>query len=167
MRTQKVLIVEDDPAALRDHAAVLAGEGYRVIEASTCADALRVARAETPDLILLDASLPDGEGVGVCRKIKAHEGLGGAFVVMLSGMDTTAEPFGIARATPTGRKVRALFGRRFRGEAAFGHVGQPREWDVLWGQSHASLPRRRLAVGARSNQQCARGREKYMKSLEA
>ncbi|HEX7314420.1 MAG TPA: response regulator [Pyrinomonadaceae bacterium] len=91
MRTQKVLVVEDDPASLRDHAAMLAGEGYEVIEASTCADAMRLARAESPDLILLDATLPDGEGVGVCQKIKAHEGLRDTFVVMLSGMDTTAE----------------------------------------------------------------------------
>ena len=45
MRGQKVLIAEDDPALLRDHAATLAGEGYQVIEASTCADALRLARA--------------------------------------------------------------------------------------------------------------------------
>ncbi|HZB44297.1 MAG TPA: response regulator, partial [Pyrinomonadaceae bacterium] len=91
MRTQKVLVVEDDPALLRDHAAMLAGEGYQVLEASTCADALRLARAESPDLILLDAALPDGDGVGVCRQIKAHEGLRGTFVVMLSGMNTTAE----------------------------------------------------------------------------
>ena len=91
MRKQKVLVVEDDPASLHDHAAMLAGEGYQVIEASTCADAMRLAHAEGPDLILLDATLPDGEGVGVCQKIKAHEGLRGTFVVMLSGMNTTAE----------------------------------------------------------------------------
>ena len=91
MRKQKVLVVEDDPASLHDHAAMLAGEGYQVIEASTCADAMRLAHAESPDLILLDATLPDGEGVGVCQQIKAHEGLRGTFVVMLSGQDTTAE----------------------------------------------------------------------------
>jgi signal transduction histidine kinase len=91
MRTQKVLLVEADPAQLRDHAAVLAGEGYQVIEASTCADGLRLAHAEGPDLVLLDSTLPDGEGVGVCRKIKSHEGLRGTFVVMLSGQHTTAE----------------------------------------------------------------------------
>ena len=91
MRTQKVLVVEDDEGLRHSHAAMLAGEGYQVIEASTCDDALRLARAESPDLILLDATLPDGEGVGVCQKIKAHEGLRGTFVVMLSGMNTTAE----------------------------------------------------------------------------
>ncbi|MFL6256831.1 MAG: response regulator [Pyrinomonadaceae bacterium] len=91
MKTQKVLVVEDDPAQLRDHTSMLAGEGYQVLEASTCADALRLAHTESPDLILLDAALPDGEGVGVCRKIKSHEGLRATFVVMLSGQNTTAE----------------------------------------------------------------------------
>jgi signal transduction histidine kinase len=91
MRKQKVLVVEDDPALLRDHAGMLAGEGYEVLEASTCADALRVARAESPDLVLIDAALPDGDSVGVCQKLKAHEGLRDTFVVMLSGQNTTAE----------------------------------------------------------------------------
>ena len=91
MKRQKVLVVEDDEESRRDHAGMLASEGYQVLEASTCADALRLAHAESPDLILLDSTLPDGEGVGVCQKIKAHEGLRDSFVVMLSGMDTTAE----------------------------------------------------------------------------
>jgi signal transduction histidine kinase len=75
----------------RVHAATLASEGYEVLEAATAADALRVARAEGPDLVLLDAALPDGDGVEVCRKLKADETLRGAFVVVLSGMNTTAE----------------------------------------------------------------------------
>jgi hypothetical protein len=34
MKKQKVLVAEDDRALLRDHAAMLAGEGYQVLEAS-------------------------------------------------------------------------------------------------------------------------------------
>ncbi|HEX8338165.1 MAG TPA: histidine kinase dimerization/phospho-acceptor domain-containing protein, partial [Pyrinomonadaceae bacterium] len=90
MRKQKVLIVEEDAQSRSDHAGILAAEGYEVVEATTCADALRLAHAESPDLILLDAALPDGEGVGVCRQLKAHEGLRGTFVVVLSGPNTTA-----------------------------------------------------------------------------
>ncbi|HEX8353358.1 MAG TPA: response regulator, partial [Pyrinomonadaceae bacterium] len=91
MRKQKVLVVEDDPGLRRDHAAMLAGEGYHVLEASAGADALRLARTEAPDLVLLGASLPDGDGVEVCRKLKDEPGTGGAFVVMLSGEGATAE----------------------------------------------------------------------------
>ena len=91
MKRQKVLVVEDDEGLRRGHAEVLTSEGYEVFEAATCADAMRLARAESPDLILLDAELPDGDGVGVCQQIKAHAGLRGTFVVMLSGRNTTAE----------------------------------------------------------------------------
>jgi signal transduction histidine kinase len=91
MKTQKVLVVEDDPGLLRGHAEMLAAEGYRVMEASAGGDALRVATEEKPDLVLLDAVLPDGDGVEVCRRMKADPALRGVFVVMLSGKDTTAE----------------------------------------------------------------------------
>ena len=91
MRKQKVLVVENDPGLLRDHVGMLAAEGYEVLEASSGGEALRVARAESPDLVLLDAVLPDADGVEVCRKIKADALLRGVFVVVLSGGDTTAE----------------------------------------------------------------------------
>jgi signal transduction histidine kinase len=91
MKRQKVLVVEGDEGLRRAHASVLASEGYGVLEAATGGDALRLARAESPDLVLLDAALPDGDGVEVCRRIKADEELCGCFVVMLSGHDTTAE----------------------------------------------------------------------------
>ncbi|HEX8118587.1 MAG TPA: response regulator, partial [Pyrinomonadaceae bacterium] len=59
MRQQKVLVVEDDDELRRGHAGMLTSEGYEVFEAATTADALRLTRAERPDLVLLDASLPD------------------------------------------------------------------------------------------------------------
>src|SRR5688572_25266512 len=91
MKKQKVLVVEDDPELLRGHAGMLRAKGYQMLEASTGGDALRVARAEKPDLVLLSDLLPDGDGVEVCRRMKADPALQGVFVVMLSGKDTTAE----------------------------------------------------------------------------
>src|SRR5215210_6558779 len=91
MRKQKVLVVEDDPELLRGHAEMLAAEGYEVLEAASGEEALRAAHASPPDLVLLDAVLPDGDGVEVCRKVKADPALEGVFVVMLSGLHTTAE----------------------------------------------------------------------------
>ncbi|HEX8685746.1 MAG TPA: response regulator, partial [Pyrinomonadaceae bacterium] len=90
MKKQKVLVVEDDPGLLREHAAMLAAEGHTVVEASTGGAALRLAREEAPDLVLLDAVLPDGDGVEVCRRLKADPASRDSFVVMLSGGDTTA-----------------------------------------------------------------------------
>ena len=67
----RVLVIEDEPE-IRDIVRVLLeGEGYRVAEAETVARALVAARTEKPDLVLLDLGLPDGDGVGVVRSIRA------------------------------------------------------------------------------------------------
>ena len=91
MRKQKVLIVEDDPELMRGYVRILAPEGYEINGAGSGVEALRLAREWWPDLVLLDVSLPDADGVEVCRKVKAEASPHGAFVVMLSGPRTTAE----------------------------------------------------------------------------
>lgn len=64
-----VLIVEDE----RDIADMLADyfalEGYRTLIASSAAQATKAAR-HTPDVILLDVNLPDGDGFEVCRQVR-------------------------------------------------------------------------------------------------
>ena len=91
MRKQKVLVVEDDPELLSAHARVLAAEGCEILRAETGEEALAAARAARPDLVLLDAVLRDVDGLEVCRRLKADEALRDTFVVMLSGLRTTAE----------------------------------------------------------------------------
>ncbi|HEY1404535.1 MAG TPA: response regulator, partial [Pyrinomonadaceae bacterium] len=54
-------------------------------------DCLRRARAERPDLILLDVSLPDESGIEVCKQIKADSELASSFVINISGLETSAE----------------------------------------------------------------------------
>jgi PAS domain S-box-containing protein len=69
-RILTVLNVDDYPAALYATTRVLRQAGYRVLEATTGAEAL--ARAgECPDLIILDVNLPDVDGFEVARRIKA------------------------------------------------------------------------------------------------
>ena len=69
-RVLTVLNVDDYPAALYATSRVLRQAGYRVLEATTGAEAL--ARAgECPDLIILDVNLPDVDGFEVARRIKA------------------------------------------------------------------------------------------------
>lgn len=64
-----MLIVDDE----RDIAAMLADyfalEGYRILVAGTAADAIRLA-AKAPDVMLLDVTLPDGDGFEVCRAVR-------------------------------------------------------------------------------------------------
>lgn len=59
---------------------------YEVLEAETGAEGFRVAKAENPDLILLDVVLPDISGVELCHRIKAEPALEDSYIVLLSSM---------------------------------------------------------------------------------
>jgi two-component system, OmpR family, KDP operon response regulator KdpE len=65
-----VLVVEDEAAVRRFLRATLPGQGYRMVEAETGAQALVEASTRGPDLILLDLGLPDIDGVEVTRRLR-------------------------------------------------------------------------------------------------
>lgn len=67
-----ILVVDDDASitiGLRDN---LEFEGYRVITVGTAREARDTVAREAPDLTLLDLMLPDGDGISVCRQLRAQ-----------------------------------------------------------------------------------------------
>jgi two-component system cell cycle response regulator DivK len=68
---KRILVVEDDPDNRRIVAKVLSVEGYDVIEATDGIEALAQARAERPDLILMDLALPNVDGWEATRRLKS------------------------------------------------------------------------------------------------
>ena len=66
-----ILVVDDDDAGRYVKVHTLSREGYRVSEAALAQTAIELVETETPDLVLLDVRLPDGNGVEVCRRVKA------------------------------------------------------------------------------------------------
>ncbi|HSK80025.1 MAG TPA: response regulator [Thermoanaerobaculia bacterium] len=89
--TEKILIVDDDPVLLDAYARILEAAGFAVLRAGTGEEGLRLCRGESPDLVLLGAVLPDGDGVEICRRIKSDPALAGTFVIMLSGPRASPE----------------------------------------------------------------------------
>ncbi len=69
---QTILIVDHNPTALHMKSRLLSRQGYRVLEADNGADALTMASAERPDLVLLDIDLPHMNGFDVCRQLKTR-----------------------------------------------------------------------------------------------
>ena len=70
---RKVLIVEDNQDSRELVVKVLKSKGYLTIEAEDGEEALEKARAEKPDLVLLDISLPKLNGYEVAQRLKAME----------------------------------------------------------------------------------------------
>ncbi len=65
-----VLVVDDETPIRRFLRASLAGEGYRVTEAATAAEAIEKIEAQRPDLVILDLGLPDRDGLGLTRELR-------------------------------------------------------------------------------------------------
>jgi len=83
-----VLVVEDEADIRLLLRTVLEAEGYRVAEASTGKDAADAAREASPDLILMDISLPLLDGLSATRGLKAEESLREVPIVAVSAYHT-------------------------------------------------------------------------------
>ena len=79
-----ILAVDDAPANLKALVGMLTPHGYRVRPVTSGEAALRVARMQPPDLILLDVSMPGMDGYAVCRALKADPDLAAIPVIFLS-----------------------------------------------------------------------------------
>lgn len=66
-----MLVVDDEETMVRSLSTLLAQEGYEIAAAMDGPKAMDAARAERPDLILLDVMLPGMDGMEVCRQIRA------------------------------------------------------------------------------------------------
>ncbi|MBN1665127.1 MAG: diguanylate cyclase [Deltaproteobacteria bacterium] len=71
----KVLAVEDEIINLKLLKAIFEAEGWDVLTAENGKDALEIARAELPDLILSDILMPVMDGYALCRQCKSDETL--------------------------------------------------------------------------------------------
>jgi two-component system, OmpR family, response regulator len=116
----RVLVVEDEESLLFTLAHNLKREGYAVITASRGDDALRIAREQSPDLIVLDIMLPGVDGIQVCRLLRRDTTVPIIMLTALGGErdrvagldigadDYIAKPFGMRELMA---RVRALLRR--------------------------------------------------------
>ena len=91
MPHENVLVVEDEEDISELIRYNLDKEGYRVACAASGEDALREARAEIPDLILLDLMLPGVDGLEVCRRLAADEKTHRIPVIMVTARGEEAD----------------------------------------------------------------------------
>lgn len=69
--TRRVLVVEDEPDVRFAIVTLLTGLGWDIAEAEDGEQALELARAKTPDAIVLDHKLPGKQGIEVAHELRA------------------------------------------------------------------------------------------------
>ena len=70
MTRRVILLIEDEEAISEPLAAALGREGFDPLVAGTAAEGMELFEARSPDLVLLDVMLPDGDGRDLLRRIR-------------------------------------------------------------------------------------------------
>ncbi|MFQ5867914.1 MAG: PleD family two-component system response regulator [bacterium] len=91
MSKGKVLIVEDNPQAVKLVKFILEKNDYSTISAKDGEEGLRMARERKPDLIILDLMLPEMDGYQVCESLKVDPNTREIPVIVLTALDTGAD----------------------------------------------------------------------------
>jgi DNA-binding response OmpR family regulator len=117
----RILVVDDEPTILDSVGYALQREGFEVSSARDGTEALRLARVENPDVIVLDVMLPGLSGREVCRQLRSESDVP---ILMLSARggeidrvlglelgadDYVTKPFSLAELVS---RIRALLRRR-------------------------------------------------------
>lgn len=84
---QTLLIVDDSPTILSILKEMLKGNGFDIRTAAGGEEALSLADADPPDIILLDIEMPGIDGFETCRRFKADEKLAGIPILFLSSFE--------------------------------------------------------------------------------
>ncbi|MGH2429408.1 MAG: sigma-54-dependent transcriptional regulator [Candidatus Limnocylindria bacterium] len=88
--TRAVLVVDDDADVRTLLADLLQGEGYKVRQAKSAAEAEASVAKDPPDLVMMDVQLPDMDGIGLLRKLKLEHADLEVIVMTAFGSSSTA-----------------------------------------------------------------------------
>lgn len=84
-----VLVVDDSPETLGFLTKALEASGVTVLVATSGTAALTIARRITPDMVLMDAVMPQPDGFETCRQLKAMPELAHVPVIFMTGLSET------------------------------------------------------------------------------
>jgi len=83
----RILIVDDEPPIREYEAALLSDLGHEVLAAADGTQALELALAKQPHLVLLDIMMPELSGIEVCRRLRADPRTRDIRVIVVSAVD--------------------------------------------------------------------------------
>ncbi len=125
---QKILIVEDDLDILKNLSRLLVSEGYSIAVASNQQEALSHIESKQSDLILLDISLPDGNGFTICTAAKRGHNIPVIFLTVaddeisaVTGLELGADDFIVKPFRPMEllARIKSVLRRSGKSESIF------------------------------------------------
>ena len=105
--TRRILLAEDDRFLRKAAETALKRQGFTVLAAVDGEEALRMARTEAPDLILLDLIMPKLQGFEVLRALKADAATAATPVIILSNLGQDSDVKQAMEAGAAGYFVKA------------------------------------------------------------
>lgn len=84
----RALVIDDEPAILRMLKPVLEANNYHFSSAGTIAESIKGIATDSPDIVVLDLGLPDGDGKDVIRQVRSWSDVP---IIILSARDREAE----------------------------------------------------------------------------
>ncbi len=91
-------MADDDPGLRKLVGTTLGTDDFQLYHAADGEETLAVARAERPDIILLDINMPKKNGLEVCREIKSQPDMAAIKIVMLTASGSDADKAGAIAA---------------------------------------------------------------------
>jgi twitching motility two-component system response regulator PilH len=88
---KKVLVVDDAPVDSQNLQRIFADAGWMVVTASSGAEAVTKAKAEIPDLIMMDVNMPGLDGFSATRQLMQDPSTKGIPVVFVTSKDQKAD----------------------------------------------------------------------------
>lgn len=80
----KILLVDDEPDILEIVGFNLSQEGYRIVTAANGKEAITKAKAELPNLIIMDVMMPEMDGIEACEAIRKIPELENVIITFLT-----------------------------------------------------------------------------------
>jgi CheY-like chemotaxis protein len=91
MAGELILVVEDNDKNRKLVRDVLTAKGYRLVEAETGEDGLRLAHEQRPALVLMDIQLPGIDGIEALRRLRADAATAGIPVIAVTASAMTQD----------------------------------------------------------------------------
>ncbi|MCC8022192.1 MAG: response regulator transcription factor [Clostridiales bacterium] len=133
-KQQTILLIEDNSDLQRINRCALELCGYNILQAYTLLEAEDILEGHTPDLILLDIMMPDGNGINFCRTLRRTSKIP---ILFLSALDRNAD---------------IIAGLASGGDD---YLSKPYDLNVLAAKVQAMM--RRIALDTSENQYCHNG----------